>query len=65
VPAEGDIQIKVIPAGSYVVTRFTGLSTITETWKRLAAWLESSPYRFGYRQGLEELLTPIDTPVEE
>ena len=34
------IVIKEIPAASYAVTRFTGLSNIGRVWKEFSAWYE-------------------------
>ena len=38
--AADPIVIKEIPAASYAVTRFTGLSNIGRVWKEFAAWYE-------------------------
>jgi len=38
----GDIKIKQIPAASYAVTRFTGLSNIGSVWQRFSAWYEDT-----------------------
>ncbi len=55
--AEGDIQIKDFPGGLYAVTTVKGVENITPTWRRLAAWCESSQYEHGCQQSLEEVLT--------
>jgi DNA gyrase inhibitor GyrI len=44
VEPEGDTAVKKIPAASYAVTRFTGLSRIGEVWKAFGAWFDDSPY---------------------
>lgn len=38
--ASGPVTIKEIPAASYAVTRFTGLSNIGRVWKEFSAWYE-------------------------
>jgi DNA gyrase inhibitor GyrI len=57
---EGDIEFKIIPACLYAVTRFQGLDHIGDMWMRLVTWCETSSYRMGEGQCLEELLSPIE-----
>lgn len=63
--AEPPVRIKDFPGGLYAVTHCTGVQNITETWHRLAAWVEKSPYRFAQHQWLEETLQFIDLPYEQ
>jgi effector-binding domain-containing protein len=67
VEAEGEIVIKEIPARRYAMTNFKGLDKIGTTWQQLVLWFEDSPYQkpAHWCECLEELLTPIDTPLEE
>ncbi|NLX09151.1 MAG: hypothetical protein GXY36_05810 [Chloroflexi bacterium] len=60
----GDITIKEFGGGLYAVTRCK-LPQITETWRRLAAWREDSPYRCASHQWLEEALSPAVEPFDE
>ena len=39
---DAPVKIKQIPAASYAVTQFTGLSNIGKVWKRFAAWYEDT-----------------------
>lgn len=63
------IEIKEVPARSYVVTACHGLSNIGETWKQLAAWYENSPYAqlppCGLPCWLESLQTPDESDPEK
>ena len=54
---EGDVKIKDFHGGLYAVTRCR-LGDIGAAWKRLAAWREDSPYKWGQHQWLEECLNP-------
>jgi effector-binding domain-containing protein len=67
VGAEGEISIKEIPSRRYAMTNFKGLEKIGKTWKQLVLWFEDSPYQkpAHWCECLEELLTPIDTPLDE
>ena len=62
---EGDIRISHFAGGLYAVTQFKGISNIGAVWQRLVLWCENSQYKKGYHQCLEELLTPLDVPLEE
>jgi AraC family transcriptional regulator len=58
VPVAEPIKIKEFPGGRYAVARCKGVQNIYATWQQLVAWRETSPYRMGQHQWLEELLTP-------
>ncbi len=62
---EGDLRIVEFCGGLYGVTTFTDLNKIGEVWKELAKWRETSKYRPGKHQWLEELLTSSDVPISE
>lgn len=65
VETSGDIKIKNFEGGLYAVTR-TWLGEITRTWEKLFAWRETSPYRAGSHQWLEEALdVPLDLNITE
>jgi AraC family transcriptional regulator len=59
--------VKDFAGGLYAVTRCKGAHTITDTWHRLATWLENSAYQFGEHQWLEGHVGPVVMPqnVEE
>lgn len=65
VEPEGDLRIIEFPGGLYAVTNFKNLERIGEVWGELVKWRESSKYRAGHHQWLEELLTSPDVPLEE
>jgi DNA gyrase inhibitor GyrI len=65
IESEGDVKIKDFSGGLYAVTQFKGLENIRNVWKQLVEWREDSLYRVGHHQWLEELLTPLDEPLEE
>jgi predicted transcriptional regulator YdeE len=65
VPPEGDLRIVQFSGGLYAVTTFQGLSKIGSTWEELVKWRETSRYKHGRHQWLEELLTSTDIPLEE
>jgi DNA gyrase inhibitor GyrI len=57
VASEGEITVKDVPGGLYAVTRCVVKAPwedIPSTWKRLTAWVETSPYRPAGHQWLEE-----------
>ena len=62
---EDDIEVKDFPGGLYAVLRCDTLSTIGQDWKKLIAWRETSKYKHGYHQWLEELLTKPASGNEE
>ena len=61
---ESDLRITEFHGGLYGVTTFTNLNEIGEVWGELVKWRETSKYRPGKHQCLEELLTPPSTPIE-
>jgi len=61
---EGEVRILQFKGGLYAVTQFKGLDNIGEVWQQLARWRESSQYKPGHHQWLEQLLTPVGTPPE-
>ncbi len=66
VEASDSVTIKDIPAARYAVTRFRGIENITPTWKRFVQWFEENGLEWGsHCDCLEELLTPLGTPIEE
>jgi DNA gyrase inhibitor GyrI len=68
VEPEGDVRILDFAGGLYAVARckvpLGRYEVITETWKKLVAWLEESQYSFGHNQWLEQSL-PSDSPEIE
>jgi DNA gyrase inhibitor GyrI len=54
---QGEAKIKEFGGGLYAVLHCR-LDVIGEVWQQLVAWRESSPYRHGSHQWLEEALTP-------
>jgi AraC family transcriptional regulator len=64
VEASEDVTIKTFEGGLYAVARCK-LPQIGATWKRLVTWRETSAYKCGHRQCLEEALTPVGTPFED
>ncbi len=57
VESEGDINVKEFPGGLYAVTRCevsAPWEDIPGAWKRLVAWVETSPHQHGRHQWLEE-----------
>jgi len=67
VPSDDVATVRDFPGGLYAVTRCQGAQTITDTWHRLATWLENSPYQLGEHQWLEGHVGPVVMPqnVEE
>lgn len=66
VPEEGGISIKKFEGGLYAITRCHGIETITDTWMKLAEWVENnSKYRFGTQEMLEEHVGPFPFEVSE
>lgn len=65
VEPEGDLRIVDFMGGLYAVTTFKNLEKIGETWGKLVKWRETSKYRPGHHQWLEELLTSPDAPLED
>ena len=57
VKSEGEITVKAFSGGRYAVTRCVvkdPYQDIPSTWKRLVAWVETSPYQPARHQWLEE-----------
>jgi DNA gyrase inhibitor GyrI len=66
--AEDPVVIKEIPAASYAVTRFTGLSNIGRVWQQFAAWYEdkyASVPACEMQCWLESLQTPSEPDQEK
>ena len=59
------VKTKEFPGGLYGVTACESLSTIGQDWKRLIAWRETSRYKPGSHQCLEELLTKYEVDEED
>jgi DNA gyrase inhibitor GyrI len=66
-PEEG-VTFKNVPGGLYAVTNCVvpkgRFEVIGQTWEKLVAWCEDSPYHYGNHQWLEESL-PIHPPDTE
>lgn len=58
-------EVKDFDGGLYAVTRCKSVDTITETWHRLATWLENSQHEFGEHQWLEGHVSPVFTPQSD
>ncbi|MGD8457970.1 MAG: GyrI-like domain-containing protein [Anaerolineales bacterium] len=52
-----DVKTKEFTGGLYGVMDCNGIETIGKDWKHLLAWRETSHYKPGSHQWLEELLT--------
>lgn len=62
VQADGEARIIDFPGGLYAVTRIEVKSLwddIPGTWQKLVKWMESSRYRHGRHQWLEEHIGPL------
>ena len=67
VESEGEITVKEFPGGLYAVTRCEVTAPwedIPGAWKRLAAWVETSPHQPGRHQWLEEHFFKGETNFE-
>jgi len=60
-----NIETKEVPGGLYGVTACNSLKTIGKDWKQLMAWRETSKYKPGSHQCLEELLTKSSQKEED
>jgi AraC family transcriptional regulator len=63
VAADGEAKIIEFPGGMYAVLRVEiqgALEVIGAGWQRLVRWRESSKYRHGSHQWLEEHIGPLD-----
>lgn len=56
VQPEDGVRIIDFPGGLYAVTHVDKVEEIGSTWKQLVRWMESSRYRHGRHQWLEEHL---------
>lgn len=66
ITSDDTVIVKDMPGGLYAVTRCQGVSTIYDTWQKLVAWVERSPYRGLHAQCLEEhIRVGADVPPEE
>lgn len=65
VEPEGDLRIIDFGGGFYAVTTFKGLSNIGDVWGRLVKWRETSKYKNGHHQWLEELIPSPEKSTEE
>jgi DNA gyrase inhibitor GyrI len=65
VAGSSGVTIKESAGGLYAVARCEGQQTITDIWRRLAAWCEDSPYVMGQHQWLEECFTPDAARLED
>ncbi len=61
-PGEG-VSVRDLLEATYAVTRVRGVEGITDAWRGLYDWVGASAYRVA-GHGLEELLSPLDGPVE-
>lgn len=67
---QGDDQARIIdfPGGLYAVTRLEVKdpgADIPGTWQKLVKWMESSRYRHGRHQWLEEHIGPLEEMGDE
>ena len=65
VRASGGIKVRDLPPATYAVVRFKGIENITTTWRALYDWVEGSEEYRLVGHGLEEMLTPLDKPLNE
>ena len=63
--ADDEVTLKEFAGGRYAVTHCKGVESIGPTWRRFVAWLETSPYRLGHHQWLEQHLGAADVVPEE
>lgn len=62
-PEEG-VRVQYFAGGLYAVTQCEGALALTEAWKKLVLWQETSPYEKGFHQWLEHHLSPDGTDFE-
>jgi AraC family transcriptional regulator len=63
VQADAEARIIEFPGGLYAVRRMEvkdPASDIPSTWQKLVKWMESSKYRHGRHQWLEEHIGPLE-----
>ncbi len=66
IASDDTVKVKDFSGGLYAVTRVQGTKNIRDTWMKLVAWVEQSPYRSASHQWLEESLkVGVDVPDEE
>ncbi len=65
VETEGNVRIIDFSGGLYAVARCKGIENIGNAWKQLVAWRDESKYKKAHHQWLEELLTPMDSALED
>lgn len=63
--AEEGYPVKDFAGGRYAVLRIQGVENIMQAWQSLTAWVETSPYRPGQHQWLEEHILFRNLPIEE
>ena len=59
-----EVATKDFDGGLYAVTRCKGIPHIFETWKKLFAWREDSPYMAGSHQWLEKWVNPSNEEMD-
>ena len=68
VQADGDARVLEFPGGLYAVTRIevkNPWDDIPGAWQKLVKWMESSKYRHGRHQWLEQHIGPLKEVVNE
>ena len=65
VEASGDIGIKDVPGGRCAIVRVTGVEQISPTWRQLEKWARDNGHQMGSLPGLEEIISPPDTPEDQ
>jgi DNA gyrase inhibitor GyrI len=68
VQADGEARIIEFPGGLYAVTHLEVKdpgADIPGTWQKLVKWMESSKYRHGRHQWLEEHIGPLEAMAGE
>jgi AraC family transcriptional regulator len=68
VQADGEAKVIEFPGGLYAVTRLEVKNPgedIPGTWQKLVKWMESSKYRHGRHQWLEEHIGPLEQMGED
>lgn len=63
---EAEVRILNFRGGHYAVARCEvragNYDVIGSTWKKLVTWLEDSPYKLGFHQWLEEMISEEGLP---
>jgi len=60
IETDGEIAVKQFGGGLYIVTHANSVEEIVSKWQKLVTWLETSPYKLGQHQWLEETLFSAD-----